>query len=201
VHSAATVAFDSPLDAAVEVNLLGVLYGMRAFLPEMLRTGRGHIVNVASLAGRFATPGTGLYSATKHAVVGLCEAVRAETRDTGIEVSCVMPVPVNTGLMEGVADQRAVKRVEPEDVANEIVAALELQRFDVFVPRYMKTTVAVGNILPRKAREAMARFMGVDKILTEVDRSKRRAYEERAAASAAAGGEEDKPVEVEREAA
>ena len=47
----------------VEVNLLGTLYGMRAFLPEMLRTGQGHVVNVASLAGRFATPGTGLYSA------------------------------------------------------------------------------------------------------------------------------------------
>jgi short-subunit dehydrogenase len=186
----------------VDINVHGVITGTQMALQRMLPRNTGHIVNIASSAGKAGVPGIATYSATKHAVVGLCEAVRAETRDTGIEVSCVMPVPVNTGLMEGVADQRAVKRVEPEDVANEIVAALELQRFDVFVPRYMKTTVAVGNILPRKAREAMARFMGVDKILTEVDHSSRRAYEERAANSKAAGGDqESEPAEAEREAA
>ena len=64
--------------AVVEVNLLGVLYGMRAFLPEMLRRGHGHVVNVASLAGRFATPGTGLYAATKHALWLVAETFARE---------------------------------------------------------------------------------------------------------------------------
>lgn len=186
----------------VDINLHGVIAGTQMALRRMQPRNTGHIVNIASSAGKAGVPGIATYSATKHAVVGLCEAVRAETRDTGIEVSCVMPVPVNTALMEGVADQRAVKRVEPEDVANEIVDALELQRFDVFVPRYMKTTVAVGNILPRKAREAMARFMGVDKILTEVDRSSRRAYEERAAKSGAGDAEREAEAEpAQRDAA
>jgi NAD(P)-dependent dehydrogenase (short-subunit alcohol dehydrogenase family) len=186
----------------VDINLHGVIAGTQIALRRMQPRNTGHIVNIASSAGKAGVPGIATYSATKHAVVGLCEAVRAETRDTGIEVSCVMPVPVNTALMEGVADQRAVKRVEPEDVANEIVDALELRRFDVFVPRYMKTTVAVGNILPRKAREAMARFMGVDKILTEVDRSSRRAYEERAAKSGAGDAEREAEAEpAQRDAA
>ena len=76
------LAYDRIRDV-VEVNLLGVLYGMRAFLPEMLRTGRGHIVNVASLAGRFATPGTGLYSATKHAVVAASESANYDAEPRG----------------------------------------------------------------------------------------------------------------------
>ncbi len=167
----------------VDINLHGVITGTQLALKRMLPRNTGHIVNIASSAGKAGVPGIATYSATKHAVVGLSEAVRQEMRDTGIELSCVMPVPVNTALMEGVSDQRAVKRVEPEDVANEIVDALELRRFDVFVPRSLKFTVTSASLLPRRGREAVARFMGVHKILTEVDKSSRRAYEERAAHS------------------
>ena len=88
---------------------------------------------------------------------------------------------------------------EPEDVANEIVDALEVPRFDVFVPRWLKATVVTGNLLPRRAREAVARFMGVDKVLTEVDHGARRDYEERAAKSRAADAEAE--AEAERNAA
>jgi short-subunit dehydrogenase len=167
----------------VDINLLGVIAGTQMALQRMRPRNTGHIVNIASSAGKAGVPGIATYSATKHAVVGLSEAVRQELRGSGIELSCVMPVPVNTALMEGVSDQRLVKRVEPEDVANEIVDALELQRFDVFVPRSLKFTVTAASLLPRKGREAVARFMGVDKILTEVNLASRRAYEERAAHS------------------
>ena len=75
----------------VEINLLGVLYGMRAFLPEMLRTGRGHDVNDASMAGRSATPGTGLYAATKHAVVAASESANYDAESRGVHVTAVNP--------------------------------------------------------------------------------------------------------------
>ena len=65
------------------MNLLGVLYGTRAFLPAMLRDGHGHVVNVASLAGRFAAPGTGVYSATKHAVVAFSESTNYDAEGRG----------------------------------------------------------------------------------------------------------------------
>ncbi|MGB7587772.1 MAG: SDR family NAD(P)-dependent oxidoreductase, partial [Solirubrobacterales bacterium] len=175
----------------VDINLLGVIAGTQMALQRMRPRNTGHIVNIASSAGKAGVPGIATYSATKHAVVGLSEAVRQELRGSGIEMSCVMPVPVNTALMEGVADQRLVKRVEPEDVANEIVDALELRRFDVFVPRSLKFTVGAASLLPRKGREAVARFMGVDKILTEVDQSSRRAYEERAAHSRSVDAEQE----------
>ena len=68
-----------------------MLHGMRAFLPEMLRRGHGHVVNVASLAGRFATPGTGLYAATKHAVVAASESANYDTEARGVLVTAVNP--------------------------------------------------------------------------------------------------------------
>lgn len=77
--------------AVVEVNLLGVLYGMRAFLPGMLARGDGHVVNVASIAGRFATPGTGLYSATKHAVIAASESTNYDAEPRGVRVTAVNP--------------------------------------------------------------------------------------------------------------
>ena len=185
----------------VDINLHGVIAGTQIALQRMRPRNSGHIVNIASSAGKAGVPGIATYSATKHAVVGLSEAVRQELRGSGIEISCVMPVPVNTALMEGVSDQRAVKRVEPEDVANEIVDALELQRFDVFVPRSLKFTVTAGSLLPRRWREAVARFMGVHKILTEVDLAKRRAYEERAAHSEPGLESEAEPEPAQRDAA
>jgi hypothetical protein len=90
-----------------------------------------------------------------------------------------MPITVNTQLIEGLQDQRGVKRVEPEDVAAEIVAALETGKVDVYVPKQLRASVMIGGILPRKAREAVGRLMGVDKIMTEVDPQARRSYEER----------------------
>ncbi|HEX8959264.1 MAG TPA: SDR family oxidoreductase [Solirubrobacterales bacterium] len=182
----------------VEINLLGVIAGTQMALQRMRPRNTGHVVNIASSAGKAGVPGIATYSATKHAVVGLSEAVRQELRGTATEISCVMPLPVNTALMEGVGAQRLVKIVEPEDVANEIVDALEAPRFDVFVPRSLKFTVTGANMLPRRAREAVARFMGVDKVLTSVDATARRAYEERAAHSRAADAE---PEAAERDAA
>ncbi len=192
----------------VDINLLGVIAGTQMAVQRMLPRNTGHIVNIASSAGKAGVPGIATYSATKHAVVGLSEAVRQELRGTDIELSCVMPVPVNTGLMEGASDQRLIKKVEPEDVANEIVDALEVPRFDVFVPRWLKGTLATGSLLPRRAREAVARFMGINKVLTEVNPAARRAYEERAAqsrsvdAGSEAGAESDAEAEpVQQDAA
>ncbi|HVQ59000.1 MAG TPA: SDR family oxidoreductase [Solirubrobacterales bacterium] len=166
----------------VDINLHGVITGTQLAIERLRPRGSGYIVNIASQAGKAGIPGIATYSATKHAVVGLSEAVRAELRESGIEMLCVMPTIVNTELTSGVG-QRWIKPVEAEDVANEIVDAMEVPRFDVFVPRANGGLYKFMNLLPRKAREAMGRGMGVDKLMFEVDHGARRAYEERAAAS------------------
>jgi NAD(P)-dependent dehydrogenase (short-subunit alcohol dehydrogenase family) len=173
----------------VDVNLMGVITGTQLAMRRLRGRGSGHIVNIASQAGKGGFPGIATYSATKHGVVGLSEAVRAELRGSGVEVSCVMPTVVNTELTSGVG-QRTIKAIEPEDVATAIVEALELPRFDVYVPRSNGFMFRVGPILPRGFREWLARAMRADRLMTEVDEGARRAYEERVSGSASEAADE-----------
>lgn len=174
---------DESIRRQLDINLYGVIVGTQLAIERMRPRRSGHVVNIASSAGKAGVPGIATYSATKHAVVGLTEAVRAEHREDGIEFSYVMPITVNTQLIEGLKDKRGVKRVEAEDVADQIVDALELAKVDVYVPRELRASVVLGTLLPRRAREAVGRFMGVTEIMTEVDPAARRAYEERIAAA------------------
>ncbi len=179
---------DDSIRRQLDINLYGVIVGTQLAIERLRPRGSGHIVNIASQAGKTALPGIATYSGTKHAVVGVCEAVRAELRDTGIEVHCVMPTVVNTELTAGLS-QRMIRPVEAEDVADEIVDALELGRFDVFVPRHNGIVTRVAGLLPRRAAEAIGRFMGTHKLMFEVDHGVRHAYEQRAAASEASAEE------------
>jgi NAD(P)-dependent dehydrogenase (short-subunit alcohol dehydrogenase family) len=179
----------------VDINLHGVIAGTQMAIERMRPRARGHIVNIASQAGKGGLPGIATYSATKHAVVGLSEAVRAELRGSGVEVHCVMPTVVNTELTSGVG-QRWVKPVEASDVADAIVEALEVGRYDVWVPRENGAIYRVMMLLPRTWREAIGRLMKVDKLMTEVDHEARDAYEERVAQAEPGSATE----EIEREA-
>ena len=174
---------DATAKRMVDINLHGVIFGMKAALPRMERRNSGHLVNIASQAGKGGFPGGATYCATKFAVVGISEAVRAETMDTGIEVSVVMPAVVNTELSAGCAETRGVKSVEPEQVADAIVEALKTNRFEVHVPKSAGTIGKVMTLVPRSGREAIAKALGADKVLAEADPSKRAAYEARAARS------------------
>jgi len=177
----------------LDINVFGVIAGMQLAIERMRPRGSGHIVNLASQAGKGGFPGIATYSGTKHAVVGISEAVRAELRGSGVEIACVMPTVVNTELTSGVG-QKMIKPVEASDVADEIVDALEVPRFDVWVPRENGVLFKLVALLPRPAREALGRLMKVDKLMTEVDHGARRAYEERAAHSEPALDPEAEPA-------
>ena len=176
----------------VEINIMGVEYGTKIALQRFLGRNRGHLVNVASTAGKNGFPGGATYCGTKHFVVGMSEAVRAELRGTNVEIACVMPVIVNTELAAGLPSARGVKNVNPEDVANEILDALKSPRFDVYVPRSVGAINKVMGVLPRGGREGFARALKADQVLAKPDAQKRLAYEDRAAHSAPAieGGDE-----------
>ncbi len=174
---------DATARRMVDINVHGVLFGMKEALPRMLEHGSGHVVNIASQAGKAGFPGGATYCATKHAVVGASEAVRAELRDTGIELSCVMPAIVNTELATGLKQARGIKTVEPEDVADAIVEALKRPYFDVHVPRISGAIGKLIAVLPRRGREAVAQALGADRVLADADFGHRAGYEERAAHS------------------
>lgn len=166
-----------------DVNVFGVINGTRLAVPRLRERPEGHLVNVASSAGKIAPPGIATYVATKHAVVGLTEAVRAENMDSGLEFSIVMPGVVKTEMIAGYEDARGVRKVEPGAVADAIVDALRRPRVDVYVPRSLGPVSRVLGLLPRRAREAVNRALRVDRVTWDADRSVRRGYEARAAAS------------------
>ena len=170
----------------IEINLHAVIHGTKQAMRRMKPRGTGHIVNIASSAGKTGYPHIATYSATKHGVVGLSEGARAELRGTGVELSVVMPNFVNTELSAGMGEVPAFKNSSAEDVADAVINALKFPRFDVFVPRSIGPTLAMSNLLPRRAREALGRLLKIDTALTQADHAARAAYEARAAASAPA---------------
>jgi NADP-dependent 3-hydroxy acid dehydrogenase YdfG len=190
---------DATAQTMVDINLHGVIIGSKLALQRFLARGQGHLVNIASAAGKAGFPSGATYSATKHAVVGLSEAIRAEVREAQIGVSVVMPVVVHTELGSGLPETRGFKAVEPEDVANAIVDALQFERFEVYVPKSTKTLFRLKAIVPARVMEAMARFLKGDQVLAQPDHVARAAYEARMAATI--GGHEGVAAERQKEVA
>ena len=170
----------------LELNLHAVIHGTREAVRRMRPRASGHIVNVASSAGRTGFPGAATYSACKFGVVGLSEAVRAELRGTGVEVTVVMPGLVDTELAAGVPDARSVRRVTADEVAEAMIQALRYPRFQVYVPKTIGPLVVLGAVLPWKARDVVARVLRIDSLLMRADATARARYEARAASSAPA---------------
>jgi NADP-dependent 3-hydroxy acid dehydrogenase YdfG len=185
---------DATAARLVDINLHGVILGSKLALERFQRRGSGHLVNIASTAGKAGFPGGATYCATKHAVVGLSEAIRAEVHETAIDVSVVMPVVVNTELGSGLAETRGFKKVEPEDVANAIVDALQTGRYEVFVPKSVSGLFRLKAIVPTRVMEAVARALKGDQVLANPDRAARAAYEARMLETVGA------PATAEREA-
>ena len=172
---------DATARRMVDINLHGVIFGSKLALERFLPRRRGHIVQIASIAGKAGAADGATYCATKHAVVGLSESIRQELRGSGIDISVVMPIGVNTELYSGLPPIRGLKTPEPEDVANAIVEALQTGRFDVFVPKSMAGIARFNALLPRRAMEALGRMLKGDQVLANPDHSARAAYEARMA--------------------
>ncbi len=99
-------------DQVIAVNLKGVFLGLRHVLPVMLKQGRGAIVNTASVAGLFGSPGMPAYVASKHGVLGLTKVASTDVAGLGVRVNAVCPGPVETRMMRSLEAQRS-----PDDPA------------------------------------------------------------------------------------
>jgi NAD(P)-dependent dehydrogenase (short-subunit alcohol dehydrogenase family) len=176
---------DATADRILDINLRGVIFGSKLALERFSQRGTGHLVNIASTAGKAGASGGATYCATKHAVVGLTEAIRQEVRGTGVDVTVVMPHVVNTELGSGLSDTRGVKLVEPEDVADAIVAALQTGRYEVFVPRTMGLLLRAKALVPIVVSELVTRLIKGDRVLVDPDHTARAAYEARMAQTVA----------------
>jgi len=185
----------------LEINLHAVIHGTKEAMRRMKPRGTGHIVNIASTAGKNGAPHLATYCATKHGVVGFTEAVRAELRGTGVGVSVLLPHFVSTELTAGIKATPTIPHSTPEQVAEAALNALRFDRFEVWIPNRLGPTWALSNFLPRRLRDALARTLRFDRALVEADRGARAAYEARAAASAPATDVVIAESAAEREAA
>lgn len=186
IAPAADFASQDPamIERTLDINLLGPLLGTQLAVQRMLPRGRGHVVNVASLAGKSGPPGLVAYAASKHGVVGLTEAIRSELWGQGLDFTVVMPGPVQTQMMDGTHEVKAVKLIPPSEVAAAILEALRTGRPEVYVPRSLGTLARNGLLLSPSVRIRLNRVLGVHKIYTDVDDAARERYERQMAQEA-----------------
>ena len=126
------------------VNVQGVANGIRSFVPRMIEQGEGHIVNTGSGASFVSTPRLGPYSATKHAIVGLSEALRYELEGTGIGVSVLVPAGVNTNIGDSMVRPSAT---DPDAIADDFTAltnAMDETSLAVIEPEVVAEVTLVG---------------------------------------------------------
>jgi NADP-dependent 3-hydroxy acid dehydrogenase YdfG len=178
---------DAVTDAQIDVNLRGVILGMKLALPAMLARGSGHIVNVASLAGRVPIPGAAVYCATKFAIVGLTETVREEVRGRGVHFSTVLPSRVSTELSAGTEAGGGIPTATPEDVADAVVDALIHRLPEVTVPRYLAAAPAIYGAAPAWILRGFRKLVRDHRVLTHLDRGARAVIEGRIDALARSG--------------
>jgi short-subunit dehydrogenase len=133
------------------VNVLGTMYVLRAALPGMVEQRKGHVVIVASVAGRLGAPFEAVYSATKFAEVGLAESLAVELSPFGIGVSMVNPGPVDTGFFAARGhsyDRSFPTMVPPERIAEAVIRAVERGRFEQLVPRWLRPALVFRHLAP-----------------------------------------------------
>lgn len=177
---------DAVSATTLDVNVWGLIHGMRLVLPGMVERGSGHIVNVASMAGKVVAPGIAVYNASKFAAVGLSAAIRAEFASTGVSVSTVLPSAVRTELSSGAPLGHGMPTVDPEDVARAIAGSVRSRRAEITVPGYLGIVDVVNAVVPEPILRLARRAVDDTRALTQVDHVARRAYEQRIAEQAQA---------------
>ncbi len=143
-----------PADAErlMRTNYLGTVYATCAVLPGMVERRRGHVVNVASIAGLLGTPFEAAYAASKFAVVGFSEALAVEVAPFGVSVSMVHPGPVDTEFFSRRGHPYARNRprpIAPGKVADAVMKALEHGTFEQTLPKSLTLAPVVRHLLPR----------------------------------------------------
>lgn len=153
------------IERVLNVNLYGVIYMTKAFLPHLLQRPAAHVVNVSSMGGFFPVPGQTLYGASKAGVKLLTEGLFSELTATNVRVTVVFPGAIATNISQnsGVAIQTAAageaspsfKMTSADDAAQIIIDGIERDAFQVYVGRDAKMMNLLYRLSPRRATRFM----------------------------------------------
>jgi len=166
----------------MDVNIGGIFNGVEAVLPAMLDRGQGHLVHIASLAGRIPMALGGPYCATKFAVVGYGESLHQELRGTGVVSTVVHPGYVETELVAGLPQPRWPPPVTPQAVAEAILRGVSGRRRRVYIPWYGGLLALLPWVLPEWASHGLGSMLGAHTLFQPEDESARASYRQRVAA-------------------
>jgi short-subunit dehydrogenase len=156
---------ETPLETIEELmrtNYLGTVYCTHEVLPSMLARGRGHIVNISSVAGHIGTLNMAGYCASKFAINGFSESLYPELKPRGIAVSVVCPGPVKTAFNRSFAQtspkspQRMI--ITPESVSQTVMTIIENKRFEMITPRSFALICGIKRFMPGLFRAISSRL-------------------------------------------
>lgn len=145
----------SEIENMMNVNYMGIVRCTKAVLPHMLKQGGGHIVNIASMAGKIGSAKSSGYSASKHAVLGFTNCLRQELVGTGVHLTAINPGPIDTPFFDR-ADPTGqyVNNIrwfmlKPEQVVLKVLAAIERRTPEVNMPFMAAFGVKLYQLFPR----------------------------------------------------
>ncbi|TQR15643.1 SDR family NAD(P)-dependent oxidoreductase [Psychrobacillus soli] len=146
---------EKEMDQMMQVNVLAPMKLTKFFATKMKKRRTGHLIFVASQAGKVATPKASVYAASKHAILGFANAVRMELKEFGIHVTTINPGPIDTPFLD-LADQTGSYRnklskhlLSPEKVVEAIVKTIENPVRDIDLPAYMRITSKLYAVFPK----------------------------------------------------
>ncbi|XP_017771270.1 PREDICTED: short-chain dehydrogenase/reductase family 16C member 6 isoform X2 [Nicrophorus vespilloides] len=149
---------DHMIEKTYQVNILSHYWTTKAFLSDMLKNGRGHIVTMGSLTGLLGTYKCTDYSGTKHAAMGFHESLMAELKTHGhdnINMTIVCPYFINTGMFSG-CKPRNFPMLEPKDVAKRLITAVRREEVYVTMPGWARFILPMKNFIPAKLAWALS---------------------------------------------
>jgi all-trans-retinol dehydrogenase (NAD+) len=157
---------DETIRRTFDINTLSLFWTTRAFLPQMISRGKGHLVTIASAGGLIGVPRLSDYSASKFAAVGFDESLRVELKrqgHTGIRTTVVCPYYINTGMFDGVQTRfpRLLPIMDAEEAARKIIDAIEKNKQRLIMPPFAYITIP-GRLLPLPIFDWAAGFFGIN---------------------------------------
>ncbi len=142
-------------DRVLEINLYGVIYGCRAFLPQIVENNEGAVVNVASIFGLIGVPGVSAYCTTKFAVKGFTESLMVEFHKSPIGIHCVMPGGIDTAIADNSPNADEFKKTlktPAEDVAKYLIKCIRKKKPNVLIGFNSGKFNLVSRFMPLKMR-------------------------------------------------
>jgi len=148
-----------------DVNTLGLVAITHAFLPELIARPEAHLVNIASASGFIGLPYGSTYASSKWAAIGFSESVRLELDELGhghVKVTTVCPSYVNTTLFTGAKAPWTTQFLDPADLSQRVVRAVERDRIFLIAPRLAYLSPMLAGLLPRRWLDRVGRWFGLN---------------------------------------